>query len=562
MATFFAAVVFLFASSWLPNSALANPKVDPNVPASSIPNAKPVANNVDAPIGGTFAQILTGEIENLHPINSTSYNASVIQGYVLDSLLSRDPNTYEWVPAMAERYEISKDGKIFTFWLRKGMKFHDGSPVEAADAKLAFDAIFDPAYEAGHLRPYFEGIARVEVVDSLTIRVHTRNSYFMNFNVAASIQPMPRSAYGDPQKSKKLTQDLIGAGPYRLSRFSRGDRVVLTRNPDWYGFGVDRFKGTHNFQTLVFRIVPQEAVALEMLKKGDLGFLDLSPEQFVKQTQGDPWGKTVTKHRVKNYIPVGYGYVGWNLTNPIFQDRKVRQALAHLMNREEINQKIHFGFQELARGPVYNWHPAAGSSVKAMGFDPKKAKQLLAEAGWTDSAKKGVLRKRFGKEEREFRFTITYGNKDVWERTLTQYQEDLRKAGIVVELKFLEWSTFLSVIRDPTKFEAVALRWAGGSYDWDPKQIWHSASIGGGGSNFISYRNKEVDQLIDKARLELNEKKRTAMLRKVYQIIADDAPYAFLFNSPTTQYGKSAQIGFPAETYPFWINSASWWRMK
>src|SRR5690606_15718898 len=116
-----------------------------------------------------------------------------------------------------------------------------------------------------------------------------------------------------------------------------------------------------------------------------------------------------------------------------------------------------------------------------------------------------------------------------FEKYWTLYQEDLKKAGIVMDLKLMEWGTFITVVHEG-KFDAVSMAW-GGTFEWDPKQIWHSSSTAAGGSNFISYKNPAVDRLIDNARVEADRKKRMVKLRKVYEMIAEDAPYAFLFNN-------------------------------
>jgi len=148
----------------------------------------------------------------------------------------------------------------------------------------------------------------------------------------------------------------------------------------------------------------------------------------------------------------------------------------------------------------------------------------LAKAGWVDGDKDGVLEKN-GKK---FEFTLFFANKDN-EKYYILYQEDLKKAGIKMNLQLLEWNALLKNV-DEAKFDAIAMGWGGGAVDHDPKQIWHSASIGTGGSNFIGYKNAKVDTLIDKARTELNKQKRIPLYREIYREIAADAPYVFMFN--------------------------------
>lgn len=267
----------------------------------------------------------------------------------------------------------------------------------------------------------------------------------------------------------------------------------------------------------------------------------------------------VFKVKAENREPKGYGFIGWNFRQPLFQDRRVRLALYHLLNREEMNKKFRFGMSELARGPVYNQSEYAAPEVQPILYDPQKAKQLLQQAGWKDSDKDGILDKVINGQKTPFRFTLIYSNKDV-EKYWTWYKEDLKKAGIEMELKYVEWNSFLRLL-DEGKFDAAALGWTG-SLEWDPKQIWHSSSAVPGGSNFIGYKNPEVDKLIEKARLELDKSKRVKMLRQVYTLIANDVPYAFLFNDKYALYAHSYRVEKPADTLTYEVGLDWWWAKK
>lgn len=519
-------------------------------------NSQAAGPNRNAPVGGNFNYNLKGEPPTLHPIMSTDLYARDVQEYVVDTLAARDPMTYEYIPRMASKWEVSKDGKVYTFHLRPGMKWHDGKPVTAEDVKFSFDAIFDKAYGAAEKIVYMEGIEKVEVVDPLTVKFHLKNTYFLNFNTIADLWIIPKHVYGDVEKSKKMTRELVGSGPYKLEKFDRGQRIVLKRNPDWYGFETPEWKGFANFDTVTLRFVKEDAVSFEMAKKGDLDLEALTAEFYEKKAVGNPWGKTVFKNKVENASPKGYAFVGWNFRKDLFQDKETRLALAHLMNREEINKKFRYGYSALATGPTYLQSEYASKKVKPLAFDPKKAQELLAKAGWKDSDKDGVLDRVINGKKTDFRFSLIHANKDA-EKYWTLYREDLKKAGIDMDIRYLEWNSFLKML-DDGNFEAVALAWSGSS-DWDPKQIWHSASAVPGGSNFIYYKNPEVDKLIDQARFEADKKKRVALLQKVYESIADDAPYVFMFNDRYSFYANSNKVEKPADTLKYEVGSKYWW---
>jgi microcin C transport system substrate-binding protein len=516
--------------------------------------AKP---NPNAPKGGTMVYNYRSEPPNLHPIMHSSAEAQKVNGTVNDTLLSRNSDNFAWEPRLAEKWEISKDGKVFTFYLRKDAVFHDGKPVTADDVKFSYDAIFEPKYKAANLIPYYENFEKVEKVNDHTVKFYVKQVYFQNFDTAAGLYVIPKHIYGDVDKSVKLTKELIGAGPYRLEKFEKGQRLVLKKFKDWYGFKLPQYANSYNFETIVGRFVVDPTVFSEMVQKGDLDLVDdLNAEQFMQKLEGGNWGKTATKVKAENKRPKPYRYIGWNLQNELFKDKNVRVALAHLMNRDEMNKKFRFGMSLLAAGPAYPLSDNADPSVKPIAYDPKKASELLSKAGWVDTDKDGVLDKVIKGSKTDFKFTVIYPNKE-YERYLVMYREDLKKSGINMEMKFIEWNSFLKTL-DDGKFDAANLAWTT-TINWDGKQVWHSSSAVPGGSNFIHYKNPEVDKLIDKARVELDEKKRAAINRKVYKMIAEDAPYLWMFTERYDFYGHSNKVEKPADTFTYDYGSEYWW---
>lgn len=517
---------------------------------------QPVIGKADAPSGGTFYQVMAAEPETLNPITSQDTYGSMIEGSVLDGLLWLNSDTYEWEPGLAEKWDVSKDGLTFTFFLRKDVKFHDGKPLTAEDVKFSFDYIQDDKFKAVHKRPYYENFSGVEIVDPYTVKFKAKEKYFNNLNVIASggfMPILPKHVYGDP--SAKVNKIMVGSGPYKLDKYDKAKGITLKRNKDWWGNAV--YPGAHKFDELYYRFVKDENTRLEMIKKGQIDFDAITPEAFTKKAVGDPWGKTALTKKVENLSPKSYGYVAWNLLNPIFKDRNVRVALGMLMNRELMNQKFRYGMSEPATGPWYKQNPYANKDTKPLPYDPKKAGELLAKAGWKDEDKNGVLEKTIDGKKVEFSFSLLLGNRDN-EKYMTMYKEDLKKAGINMDIKNVEFNSLLKAV-DEKKFEALLLGWTGGSVDYDPKQIWHTDSMKQGGSNFISYSNKEVDKLIDKARQELDKNKRIKILNKVYQLIADDAPYAFLFNEKYVLYAHTSRMQMEKPTYKYDVGTSYWW---
>lgn len=506
-------------------------------------------------VGGNFSRQILNDPTTLHPITASDFYSRTIHDYTLASLMSLNENTWELEPMIAEKMEVSRNGLEFTFTLREGVKFHDGKPVTAEDVKFSFDAIFMPEFKAAHLIPYYSNISKVEILNPKTVKITTKEKYHLSQEFIGGWYVLPKHVYGDPKA--RMNKTVVGAGPYKFKTWDRGKRIVLERDKDWWGFALPQNKNRFNFATLTFRIIKNESVAFEMLKKGEIDFMELTPEQYVLKAKGPDWGKKLIKEQVENKAPKGYGYIGWNLRRPLLQDRETRRALGMLINRPLMNEKFRFNMSLLQTGPVYVTSEYANPNVKPLEFDPKKALELLKSKGWDDKDKNGVLERSFGGKTEEFRFTLMTANEDSM-KYMTMIKEEAKKIGVDIDIRVLEWSTFMKLI-DEEKFDAVALSWGSGTVNVDPKQLWHSSSAVKGGSNFVGYKNPEVDKLIDQARAEMDKKKRLPILHKFYEIVAHDAPYAWLFSPKYIFYAHTAKVGKPQATLGYGIGVDTWW---
>lgn len=516
--------------------------------------------NPKAPQGGTFYQVLDSEPEQLSPVSATDLYSRWVYELATDSLLSSGYESLnDWFPGLAEKFEEAKDGMSYTFYLRKGAKFHDGKPVTAEDIKFSFDYIKDPKYKAVHRMPYYENIEKVEIVNPTTVKFHLKEKYFGNFPVIAGTHIVPKHVYGDPKKN--TSKKLVGSGPYKLKEYNKGKNILLEKNKDWWGYKVDALKGRYNFDRIYFRFVKEQNLQITMLEKGQIDLIrDMRAEDYVNKTKGKPWGDTAIAVKTQNLRPKPYGFVAWNNKHKIFGSRDVRVALAHLMNRELMIEKFAYNLSRPATGPWYYQSPYANQSVKPLLFNPKKAQELLKKDGWADTDKNGVLDKVINGQKTPFEFTLMFSNRDS-EKYYTIYKEDLKKNGIIMNLKLVEWNSLVKAL-DEQSFDAVTLAWGGGSVDNDPKQIWHSESAKPGGSNFISYSNKRVDKLIDEGRKELDRNKRMKMWQEIYKLIADDAPYAFMFNREFELYAHTSRMGMQDKTFKYDFGYDYWWLQK
>ena len=513
--------------------------------------------NPQAPIGGTAYFDLGGEPATLNPYTSTDGYSQIIHAKVFDSLIQRNPDSYEIETSLAEKYEVSEDELSFTFYLRKGAKFHDGKPRTAEDIKFSYESIMNPEYMAIVLRPFYTFISEVIVHDPYKITFKVREKYFKNIEFIGGLPILPKHQYSDPKK--KMNKKLYGSGPYILEKWEKGRRIVLKRNKDWWGFALDQYKGAHNFEEIVYRFVKENYVKIEMLKKGTLDFLPLRQEAYAKMAMGAEWGKSVYKVKAENLAPNGYGFIGWNLNDPKLKDKKVRKALSMLLDRKFIIEKFLYGLYEEQVGPWSKNSMYADKTIAPDPFDPAAALKLLREAGWSDSDKNSILDKVIDGKKHELSLSIiTAADETI--KILTTYKEEAKKIGVDINLKLVEWQT-MKKLRSERKFEGMALAW-GASVHMDPHQIWHSDTAVPGGSNFIDYKNPQVDKWITEARAIMDNQKRVPVMQKIYRQIAEDRPYLFMFTSKYSLYGHTQRMGKPKDSFQYTIGTDYWWVEK
>lgn len=512
-------------------------------------NQRPKSNSV-------FYTDIGNEPSRLNPVGSTDASANKVAAYIFESMLTQDINTKEWKPALATEWSISDDKMEYTFKLRKGVKWHDGTEFTAEDVKFSYDILFKDKFNTIAVRPYYEGLKEVIVVDKYNVKIIAKDQFWQNFERAAGLTIYPKHFYEQNEKKSFFNKKLLGSGPYKLEAYSRGNRILLTRNNEWWGYQ-QKGQKEWNFPKIVLRFVSDKNVALEMLKKGSLDFLGLRAEGYVKKAVGKEWGKSVHKVLTKNNSPKGYNFIGWNMKHPILKDRRVRKALYHLVNRPLMIDKFEYGYSVPAVGPIYPGSPYHDSNLKPVEYDTQKALKILKNAGWSDTDGDNILDKVINGKKTKFSITIM----EPWEgfmKYLTVFKEDAKKAGVEINIKLIEWNSFVKLLEEK-KFDACRLAWSS-VLDWNPIQIWHTDSAKGG-SNFISFSNKEADKLMTQAKFVHDRSERIKILNKVEKIIVNEYPYVWFTYKEKTMYGYTDRIKREQDTYNYGIGT-SFWKFK
>ena len=504
---------------------------------------------------GHFRYNLNINPATLNPLTNHDNFSNEVMPWISETLLQRDENTYEWVPRLASTYEVSKDKKTYTFALREGVKFHDGSEFTAEDVEFSLLVYRTDLYGPGSQRSELENIEKVEVLDKHRIRVTLKTPNFSSLQRMATVSIVPKATYGKKENVARLNKTIIGTGPYRLKEYQDGVRLILEANPDWWGRSLPYFKDKYHFQRVTVRFGLDDEYKVLAVQKGDIDYATISMTAYLTRTSGADWGKKYFAEKVNHQgVVTTQNSFFLNLRSPLFKDKRVRQALQFLFNRQEMNQKFRGGLSELATGPWNRLNEYADPAIKPTPFDPKKAAELLKQAGWRDSDQDGILDKMIDGKKVDFRFSVLIAARD-WEKYMTIYQSDLQKAGIKLDILIQDWPLFVKNL-DDLNFDAYIIgRGYPGVIDFDPLAEWHSSQAKKGGNNAIGFQNEKADRLMERAQVEFDRKKRVKLLREVYRIAAEEQSQVFMFSDPYFFYVRSARVKFdkPAQKYTLGI---------
>jgi len=490
---------------------------------------------------------LNAEPSTLNPITSTDAYAGTIDSYIYESLLKRDERSLELVPVLAEKWEISENHLMYTFHLKKNIKWSDGHPFTARDILFSFDRIRDPKVDAAHLRNYYQDIEKVEALDDYTVRFHYRIPYFLALEFCGGMPIVPAHLFkeGEDFNQHRIGRKPVGTGPYKLLHWETGKEIALVRNEDYWG-------EKPAINRIVYKVITDQSVGLQVLKQGGLDEMDIRPIQWEKQTQTKRFEENFQK--LAYYSP-SFSYIGWNARRPIFSDKRVRRAMTMMVDRELILKKILFGLATIIASPFYVNSPECDKNIKPYPYDPKAALELLKSAGWDYPPGEEVLQKD-GKPF-EFEFLLSSSSK-LGEQIATMLQENLKEIGITMSIRKLEWAVFIQRIEEHS-FDACTMGWALG-WESDPYQIWHSSQAVDKGSNFVGFKNAEADKLIEDARKEFDPDKRREMYYRFQEIVHDEQPYTFLFTNEALVVVSRRFRN--VEVYPLGISPLYWWVPK
>jgi peptide/nickel transport system substrate-binding protein len=467
---------------------------------------------------------LVAEPVLLDPAQVTDLNSNRVGRRVVETLVTFADESTQIVPGLADSWTVSKDGLSYTFKLRKGIAFHDGTPFNAQAVKFSIERQINPEHPANKLGKYpfaayfFGNVKAVEVMDESTVRFilkEPRASFLAILTAGAASVVSPTAAM-------KAGQDYgaspVGTGPFKFVQWDRGQRVVLEKNPSYWRFPV-------KVDRVIFRPITEDQARLTELLTGALDLIVGTPPDFVAQLENHP--KVTLQRQVGAHV----WYLGFNNSKKPFDDKRVRQALNYAVDKEAIVRDVLKGTGAVSKGPVLPGTWGDESGIKPFPYDPERARKLLAEAGLANgfSTTLWVPESGSGMQSPVAMSTII--------------QSNLKAVGVNVTLQTMEWGAFLAKLRTKEQ-DLFALSWMAGSEDPDLVMypLLHSSQWTPVGPNRAMYKNPRFDEVLTQARLTTDQAKRAQLYREAQRLLHDDPPWIFIDHEvQTAAFAKRVQ---------------------
>ena len=410
---------------------------------------------------------------------------------------------YSPTPDLAESWE-NPDDQTWVFHLRQGVQFHDGQELTAEDVKYTYETILAEDFGAP-LRTFYEPIQSIEVVDDYTVKFSLDSVYgpFLSFMDMGIVPKSVAEAQGED-----FGNNPIGTGPFRFVDWQRGDTIELEAFDD-------HFNGHPKVDQVLIKVVPDNSARAVAIESGDLDFIHspVSP-QDVKRLQ------ETAGIQVDRLPASGYTYINLNLADPALADIRVRQALAHLVNREQILETIYKGIGQIANSPIPQGMWAYTDDVQGYAYDPDQAMALLDEAGWV-LGDDGIRQK----DGQPLTLTVRTHSEDPDRRQVIEVlQAEFSKVGIQADTNVAEWPSYFADIQEGN-YQVAVVGWLNLT---NPDRAMSRAFTLDGPSNYGKYENEEVDRLIKDARATLSQDEAKVMYQEASRIIAEEVPYIFL----------------------------------
>lgn len=465
------------------------------------------------------------------PWHPNAYVESVFVNRVLFDSLTKPGKDLSPAPDLATSWEPSKDGLTWTFHLRNGVKWHDGQPFTADDVAFTFNEIVLNKKLGANGSSYFKAVDKVEVTGPQTVVFHLNRPFaalpsYLAYN--AGILPKHIFAGQDPWKLTSFNKENpVGTGPFKMAKYTSGQSVELVANPDYFG-------GAPLLDRLVFKVLPDPNSQIAQALSNDISIFILDNNAAVDRI------KSANNLAIYPEDVTRFYWLSLNQQNPLFTDVRVRQAMLYAIDRPTIIKTVDKGYATIANSPI---SPALKTyytpDVTPYDYNPQKAKELLAQAGWKDTDGDGIV----DKDGKPFRFVMDVGKKGDLEAVSQMAQQYLKAIGMDVQLNTLEWNALVQKDVVKRDYDATINWWV---YPNDPDVLpYFHSSTAGTGNNIPGYKDKQLDKLLEAGEAAVELKDRQQVYRELQKYMSDTQPYVFLWFPKEIQVRNNKLQGVP-----------------
>ena len=472
-------------------------------------------------MGGTLLDATIAEPSGLIYMVAGESSAGSISSNIFNKLLKYNKNL-DLEGELAESWQVSADQRTITFKLKPNLKWSDGKPLTSADALWTWQAVTAEATRSPYASD-FQLVKKAETPDAQTFSVTYEQAYAPALDSWAGLQILPKHLLeGQDLHTTAFARKPVGSNYYQLDSWTNGENIKLSRN-------ATSVLGQAKIDRLITRIIPDSSAQFLELMAGNIDSMGLDPIKYARIIPARP----ELKQKLALYKELGnsYTYMGFNLKRKPYDDIRVRKAINYAIDKQEIIDGVYLGLGIDIASPYKPGTRWSNPDLKPYPYNPQKAKALLKEAGFVDSDGDGVL-ERDGKP---FSFEIVTNQNKEREKSAVLIQRRLKDVGIQVNIRAIEWASFISRFIKTGDFDVVILGWGLG-LDPDQFNIWHSSQQAPGQFNFIGYNNPAIDKLLEQGRTELNPDKRQKIYHEFAKVLLEDSPIVYL----SAGYGLSA----------------------
>ena len=494
------------------------------------PGASTAASAQGMSVAGGTVTIPIGADPTLNPWSPNAFVESLFINRAIFEGLTKPGKDLAPAPDLAESWTTAADGLSWTFKLRSGVKWSDGTPFSADDVGFTFnDVVLKPDLGAQN-RASYAAVKSVTVVDPNTVRFDLSRKFaalpsFLAYN--AGILPK-HVLSANPLTTTSFNKGVpVSTGPFKVEKYTSGQSVSLVRN-DYY-FGPKPY-----LEKVVFTVVPDPNTQIAQALAGDITIMILDNKAAVDRV------KTANGLAVVSRPLVQYYWLALNQTDPRFTDVRVRQAFVYAIDRQAIIKSVEFGYGSIANSPITPalaayYDPSLASKYP---FDQAKAKDLLAQAGWTPGAD-GVLQKN----GQPFKFTMDVGQRGVLEPVNALIQQDLKKVGVIADLNTMEWNSYIQKDVVRRDYTATVNWW---TYPSDPDVFpYYHSSAAGKGFNIPGYQDQKLDDLLVQGQAASDLDSRKAVYKQLQAYTSETLPYLFLWYPQEIDVVSTSLKGVP-----------------